>query len=167
MRTIAFGLPTLTIAFFLFGCSTAEKQGLLERNVPVVVTVIADDAVLAGAISQESPRNFGKNISKHLTSGLEDRGILWESTAGPQSRLATLRVDLTGLQGESVFDVGPFGVSNKQVFKVSYTATFTSPDGRRQFRINGRESSRVLDELPAEIGRYIAKRVANHYRPAK
>ena len=167
MRNPASVLPTLILAFFLVGCSSVDKSRLIERTVPVAVTVITDDAFVAGTISPDASRGFGKNISKQLTSGLEDRGITCESNTVSQGKMATVKVDLTGLQGESVFDAGPFGASTKQVFKVTYTATLISPDGRQLFRIDGRESSRVLGELPAEIGRYVAKRVAKHYQAAR
>lgn len=139
----------------------------MEKGTSVAVSVLTDDAVVSGSLSPNTARNFGKNIAKQLMSGLEDRGIACELAATPIAKGATVKVDLTGLQGESVFDAGPFGASTKSVFKVSYTATLISDDGTRLFRFEGREASKVLDELPAEVGRYVAKRVASHYSARK
>lgn len=167
MRNLASSVTPLTVAFFLLGCSSVDKSRLIDRAVPVVVTVNTDDTIVAGGLSSEVSRNFGRNILKQLTAGLEDRGIMFGSSNAPQSNVAVVKVDLIGLQGESVFDAGPFGASTKQDFKVSYMATLISPDGSRLFRIDGRESSEVFDELPGEVGRYVAKRVARHYQASE
>jgi hypothetical protein len=167
MRIRHYVLITFTASLLFTACSSVDKSERIQRTTPITVSVFTDDAVVTGDISPDTLRNFGKNISKQLISGLEDRGIMCESGAAVAPNKATVKVDLIGLQGESVFDAGPFGASTKSVFKVSYTATLTSAEGTRLFRFEGREASRVLDELPAEVGRYVAKRVGNNYQTEK
>ena len=170
MKQLSLLLHLFLLIIIVSACSSIDPARQLEKGTPLAISVTTDDVLVTGDISQQTARNFGRNVLKQLMRGLEDRGITYityESAETLKERNATLKIDLTSVQAESKFDSGPFGTSTKNIFRVSYTATLTSVDGTRLFRFDGREKGKVLDELPLVVGRYVAKRVANYYRAEK
>jgi hypothetical protein len=140
----------------LTGCQSIDPAMRLERDVKVIVAVMTDDVLLGGGgLTTELPKALANHVTRELNAGLDEHGIKHEAaSAGAQG--AQVTIALTGVQHEHE-------AGEKPVYRVTYTAILKKPDGTQLFKFDGREASKLLNELPPKVGRYVAKRVAAYY----